>query len=625
MKIELSPGRSITIEGEMTPESLVSALETQAPDELRKLMTQDFLARAKNSGSGRLYRALLDTTRRGGMVTEEGQQAPASAADVAAEMGPLESAAVAAGGTVEGLTTGAQKLFSDDTKDAELESKYEENQRLLEAVEEESPVASFLGGSLPYYAVPVGAPGAAVRLGTRALTRMLPKAGQAVARAGRAVAPRGGTRAAILNEGITGLGIGALDEGSTALEEGLSGAVGSAVLGPMFRGSGTRLRRSEAGREHLERLERLRQAGYSISPAEATRERRSDVLDSLMRRLPLTEVGAELQSNRNQKALRQTIRGATGLPDNTPMRSFKDLREAGDRLTRQYPEAFTNSLEIDDTLRNTLDDIMSRELAEPSAVGEFGTAKPATQWIRVARNQYGDNWSPDGVRQLWTSLNNQISNLMKSGGGATGGSAKLLEEVEDALVDGVRRQHGSDAANRILNARDRYRIGKALQNTRTFARHRATDTRWSENQRALIDPQRLLDSAFPRRRSRMTTGQARGLADELTALEGFRQSVVGPRRNIISSPTTGVLGAGTAIAMDPVLGTTAAGLGALSGLGRFGGLGRGAAMEGPIGGLGDLLGRVGGATDPLRDRTFREQVLPAILARLGVAADVDTE
>jgi hypothetical protein len=603
MRIEVAPGRAIEVD-DLTPESFVSALQAQAPDMLRPLMNQEFLARAKNSGSGRLYKALLATTTQGGMVTREGQQAPASAADVAAGMGPMEAAMVSAGHGAEGFKTGIQKLVSDDTKDAELESKYEENQRLMEAVEEEQPLASMAGGALPYFAVPVGAVGGAARLGTRALTRALPKVGGAVSRVGTRIAPAGGTRAAMADEALTGAALGALNEGSTAAEDAIGGALGAGLAGTLFRGSGTALRRSSP--EHMARLQRLKDLGYSVTPGEATRSRVSERIDSIMRKLPLTEFGAEMQSNKNQKILKRALRQAAGLPENTPLKTSSDLRKAGNVLMAEYPKAFTKSLDLDQSVRSAMDDIMAREDAIPSMVAQGMSPKPVTTWLRAQANQYSGTLSPSNFKTLWNDLNQEITRLSQ---GNTGNSAQLLKEVESVLVDAYRRQNGTEATQKLLDARDKYRLGRAMTETRTYARHRGS-SEFKDTKQAIINPIELLQRAFPSRRARSTGGALAPLVRHLEDLQGFRESVMGPKRGTATEL------ANMAAALTPFLpgtqpfGFGAAAAGLAGGIGRFSAPGRAMAMEGVLGAPIEAITRGFG-------RGVREQTVPAVLARLG--------
>lgn len=579
MKVDLGDGRTVEFE-ENSAEAFVDALIDQAPDVVPRFFNQETMSAMKNAtnpGGRAMYQAFLNASPRLGLLTPEGI---VPNPDATGAMSPAHVGAVAAGDTMMGLVTGAQKLVSGAERDAELEEDYAERQRLMTPLRRRFPTATTVGGAIPYFTIPGGVGTGAARAAGAGLTRLAPRVGGRVADILARIAPAGSRTRDMADAVLTGAAVGALDESTTALEEAGASAVGTGIANTLLKGRGSRVRALDP--EHYERVQDLRRQGFALSPKEATRGRGQSAIDFFLGKMPFSELGKERMSRKNQKVLKRLIREEFGLPSNFKLDDHSDFQAAATRILEDSPRIFNENLPVSDEAFESIANIVEN-VTDSDDLSVRIASDILDPYYNVSGNSIGS------FGETMNELTEAIAQAKKAGGGRQNPVSDRISKIRSVLIGEYSRQFGEEAADHLARTAYRKEMAKMFSDPSTFLVGKGPNLK--------IDPRRMLKGS-----GKEATARTSDFRNTLKDLRSFEESFRGPTipGDLGSLPLrVAELGSGALALKDPALGIPAILGGTVAGLGRFSGPGERAAMEGPIGAI--LQAATRGSTDPMRE------------------------
>jgi len=354
---------------------------------------------------------------------------------LAQDTGAGEAALIGAGRTFNQIGAGVQDLYyratGDDEARADLAREQAFHDRAYGALSREHPVATAVGETVPYLAVPGAGSGAGL-------------------------ASRVGTEAAI------GGSLGGLSYGDTVLGGATTGAAGG-VAGAML-GRGLQKLAGDAvpqvpPPEHSEMLAEAAGIGYRTTPAQRLGTGQLEKVEAGLMRHPLTSAPFDRLASANQETVNKIARDAIGA---TPEGKVTDavLEAAHERIGKQYqaltPKNHAFDLATDPSFFDDLGNIDAEFMQSPVR---------GDQWPKF-RDQILDLINDPLSLARYQHVASELAKKAKQvgrGDNADPALERALYGVREALDDAFERSVGPDALEQLLTARRQYRTLKILE------------------------------------------------------------------------------------------------------------------------------------------------------------------
>lgn len=359
--------------------------------------------------------------------------------------GPLDAAMIAGGRAATRLGRGALSgllgLAGAPEAGAALMRRDQEEAELFQPVREQHPIASAVGESLPYFAVPVGAAGAVAGRAVGALPR-LAGAGQRIA------------RSPIADAALVGAGMGALDPEASAALGAAGGALGGAAGGLIGRAIRPIASRADEGTQRA--VEAAQDVGIGTTAAQQTGSRPLGLVEASLRSNPLSAGAFETLGAANQTAANRIAAESIGESADAV------TGEVLDRAARRIGDVFESV--ADEPAIALGDDFLGALARVEREFGESWTDAPvARKAIDKALNLAAEGEITGRAALDATQRLGKDARRLWSGTNADPVAAEALGAIKEALDDAIMASVAPAKAEALGAARGQWRNLLALE------------------------------------------------------------------------------------------------------------------------------------------------------------------
>lgn len=315
-----------------------------------------------------------------------------------------------------------------------LQAEQAESDQLMAGVREANPVASAVGGALPYFAVPMGA-------GARLAGAALP--GQLGARVGGSLAA---------DAALVGAGAGALNPDTDALTGALFG-LGGKYVGDAIGAGANKLLTSAPVKEGFETVAQYADdLGIRMTPGQRSGGRTAELMEATADSIPIiSEAGRKIQGA-NQTRANQVAAKAIG--ETSDVVNFQTLEAASRNIGDEF-EALTKgaNIRLDDTFKGRL----AKHIADMDSPIE--SLRGAGNKLLEEVSEFADNTgmiTGPAYQRLRKKLQDYaVAQYRNQAGDRT--SAEAATKTVEALDDAMERSLGTGARRRFRDARTKWR------------------------------------------------------------------------------------------------------------------------------------------------------------------------
>lgn len=376
--------------------------------------------------------------------------------------GVAESVLIGAGRTGDKLAAGTRKLFNLATGDDEDLQTIRAEQATRDAgyaqLQQDRPVASFVGEMLPYMAAPMGLGSGAARTAANVGARGLKAAGARQGAAGLLRAGRALGRSTAADAAITG---GLLGGATYGEDQGAQAALGAAggLIGDVAGRGAARLARpvqSRLGGMKERVADWAKAKGFKLTPGQATGSQPLIKAEAAMRSTPPTSGPLADIAEHNQRKINRIALEAVGASGEEV--SDTALGRAHDRLSSRF-KALTQDAQID---AGDFIDQVGAKMREMD-IDDMFDIEGVEPWLeRVVDRAKNGKLSGADYQRLQSRINSKARSIFRSQQGDREFGFALIA-MKDALDDAAERSLGKAQRKAFGKVRRQWKNKVALE------------------------------------------------------------------------------------------------------------------------------------------------------------------